>query len=99
MQFNVQALKPDGSILTLSVEALDASAAAIHTSVAGMQVLSVRARRAWRLSGPRSARFPLLLFSQELLALLNAGITVVEAMETLAEKEHYHQTKSYHRVC
>jgi type II secretory pathway component PulF len=40
--------------------------------------------------GLRSAgktRFPLLLFSQELLSLLNSGISIVEAIETLAEKE------------
>ena len=28
-----------------------------------------------------------MLFSQELLALLDAGLTLVEALETLAEKE------------
>jgi len=32
-------------------------------------------------------RFPLPLFSQELLVLLNAGLPLVEAIETLAEKE------------
>ncbi len=34
-----------------------------------------------------SARFPLVLFTQELLALLRSGISLLEAIETLAEKE------------
>jgi general secretion pathway protein F len=34
-----------------------------------------------------SARFPLVLFTQELLALLRSGISLLEALETLAEKE------------
>ena len=52
-----------------------------------MQVLSVRAQRRFSFGGSRSSRFPLLLFSQELLAMLDAGINLVEAIETLAEKE------------
>ncbi|HYI86458.1 MAG TPA: type II secretion system F family protein, partial [Burkholderiales bacterium] len=35
----------------------------------------------------RSSRFPLPLFSQELLVLLAAGLSLVEALETLAQKE------------
>ena len=35
----------------------------------------------------RGERFPLPLFSQELLVLLDAGLPLVEALETLAEKE------------
>ena len=37
--------------------------------------------------GNRQAKFPLLLFSQELLALLNAGLSLMEALQTLAVKE------------
>jgi general secretion pathway protein F len=38
-------------------------------------------------------RFPLVLFSQELLALLDAGLNLVEAVETLAEKEQRPETR------
>jgi len=41
----------------------------------------------------RRARFPLLLFSQELLALLQSGISLVESIETLAEKEQRPETR------
>ncbi len=37
--------------------------------------------------------FPLALFSQELLALLEAGLNLVESIETLAEKESRSQVK------
>ena len=33
-----------------------------------------------------AGRLPLLLFSQELLALLEAGLSIVEALEALLEK-------------
>ena len=39
-------------------------------------------------------KFPLLLISQELLALLRAGISLVEACEALAEKEQNTATKA-----
>jgi general secretion pathway protein F len=39
-------------------------------------------------------KFPLASFSQELLALLEAGLNLVESIETLAEKESRSQVKS-----
>lgn len=39
-------------------------------------------------------RFPLLLFTQELHALLRSGISLVEAIETLAEKESRAETRA-----
>jgi len=54
----------------------------------GYTVLGVRARAGfvapWRGG---QARFPLVLFSQELLVLLEAGLPLVESIETLAERE------------
>ena len=52
----------------------------------GAQVLSIVAvRHGWLAA--RRARFPLMLFTQELIALLDAGLTLTESLETLAEKE------------
>ena len=39
-------------------------------------------------------KFPLALFSQELLALLDAGLNLVESIEALAEKESRSQVKT-----
>ena len=53
----------------------------------GYVVLAVRRAGALSLPSLRAARFPLVLFTQELLALLRSGISLVEALETLAEKD------------
>ena len=49
-----------------------------------------------RVTTPLRARqaFPLLLFTQELLALLDAGLNVVEVLQTLQRKENTASTKA-----
>lgn len=55
----------------------------------GLRVLAIEAvDAAGPAAGGSGARFPLLLFSQELLALLEAGLNVTEALATLRAKEH-----------
>lgn len=87
MRFEVTALRME-DVVALTLDAADESDARAQAAAQGYNVLAVRAHRtllAW--AGRRRARFPLILFSQELLALLDAGLTVVDAVETLAEKE------------
>jgi general secretion pathway protein F len=74
-------------VVALTLDAADESDARAQAAALGYNVLAVRARRAWLKWSARRARFPLILFSQELLALLEAGLNVVDAVETLAEKE------------
>lgn len=89
MQFLVKTLKPDAGVGITMLEAADAADAERQVAALGHAVLSVaRAPLLGRLRASGSSRFPLLLFSQELLSLLDSGITIVEAIETLAEKEH-----------
>ncbi|MFD0668904.1 type II secretion system F family protein [Ramlibacter sp. MAHUQ-53] len=83
MQFVVRALDASQQVGELRLEALDAADACAQARARGLTPLSVRARR---LSG-RGPRFALLLFAQELLALLEAGLAVVEAIDALVEKE------------
>lgn len=88
MRFEVTALKGGASLVRLALDATDEAAARELARAQGLTVLSSRAGRAlpsWSAFG--SKRFPLLLFSQELLALLAAGLSLPEALETLAEKE------------
>ena len=73
--------------MALTVEAIDADEAAAGLQRTGAQVLSVQAERGSWLTA-RRAHFPLMLFTQELIALLDAGLSLTEALETLAEKEH-----------
>jgi general secretion pathway protein F len=89
MQFLVKTLKPDSGVGITLLEAADAADARRQVAALGHAVLSVtRAPLLSRLGAKGATRFPLLLFSQELLSLLNSGITIVEAVETLAEKEN-----------
>lgn len=88
MRYLLKAITQDGRVESVSFQAADEASAVQQLEGQGYTVLSVRARPAllapWRAAG---ARFPVALFSQELLVLLNAGLPLVEAIETLAQKE------------
>ncbi len=86
MRYRVKALRPGVGVTALTVEALDEAEASARLQREGAQVLSITAEHSSWL-GTRQARFPLSLFTQELIALLDAGLTLSEALETLAEKE------------
>lgn len=88
MQFSVKTLKAGAAVGVVVLEAADAGDAARLAASQGHIVLHVAPLAWWQgLRSPGSAQFPVLLFSRELLSLLDAGITIVEALETLAEKE------------
>ena len=86
MRYRIKALHPGMGVTATTVEALDEAEATARLQREGAQVLSIVAERGRWLAG-RGARFPLLLFTQELIALLEAGLTLTEALETLGEKE------------
>ncbi len=88
MRFHVKVLQPDLALGTLTLDAPDAEQARRSAQAQGHGVVAVSPVR-WQRAprGARAQAFPLLLFSQELLALLDSGLGIVEAVETLAEKE------------
>ena len=87
LQFRVSALATSGR-LDLTLEAEHADAAAEQARRQGYTVLGVRPAGGWTPAWPgRRDRFPLSLFSRELLALLGSGLSLVEALQTLAERE------------
>ena len=95
MRYQVKAVKASGAVISLSLDARDDRDANDQAQAQGYMVLAVRPARALVL--PQSfgtARFPLVLFTQELLALLQSGISLLEAIETLAEKESRNATSS-----
>ena len=83
MQYEVRALSPDSMVEQLSVDALDEDDARRQVESRGLFVSTIHKRGGARAKGGIS----LVLFSQELLALLSAGLGVVEALEALLEKE------------
>jgi general secretion pathway protein F len=89
MRYQVKAVKSARSgVVSLILDARDAREADEQVQAQGYRVLGVQPARSLplpRLLGP--ARFPLVLFTQELLALLRSGISLLEAIETLTEKE------------
>jgi len=87
MQFAVRTLAPDMSISSLVVDALDAQDARRQVEARGLFVSAVEPSRGAGLARSRGAKLSLVLFSQELLALLNAGLGIVESLEALLEKE------------
>lgn len=90
MRYDIKGLHGGkGGVATLSLDASDDGDAAERARRLGYVVLSVRPANALDgLFAHRSTRFQLRLFNQELLSLLEAGLPLVEAMETLCDKEH-----------
>lgn len=88
MQYEVRALGRD-KLDTVLVDALNEADACRQVAARALQPLSARplSRIPWLKRPGRKPVFSLLLFSQELLALLEAGLSVVEALDALAEKE------------
>ncbi|WP_158218187.1 type II secretion system F family protein [Roseateles puraquae] len=85
-QFQTRVLRA-GTVSTQRVEAPDRAAVAAVLGVPPQHVLEVRELAAPALGRRRGGRFPLQLFSQELAVLLDAGIALLEALNTLREKE------------
>lgn len=84
MQFRIRALDVTNRITQLQVEASDEASARAQVQADGLTVLSATRSRTLSLS---RQRFPVLLFCQELLALLRSGLSLVEGLEVMAEKE------------
>jgi general secretion pathway protein F len=88
MRFELKAVNSQGRIEVLDLRGLDEPSAVQQAEIRGYTVLAVRPRigfaTPWRKA---HERFPVALFSQELLVLLNAGLPLVEALDTLAERE------------
>jgi general secretion pathway protein F len=86
MRFQLKAISPDGRVESLALQADDEAGARRQAEGRGYTVLNVRSRHAFAI-GRRRERFPVVLFSQELIALLDAGLPLLVAIETLNEKE------------
>lgn len=94
MRYHVKAVKAGAGVVALELDARDVRDATAQAQGQGYAVLGVRGGSAALPSLRRTPKFPLLLFTQELLALLESGIALVEAIETLVEKETRPDTRS-----
>lgn len=83
MRYLVRALDASQDVRTLVLEAMDEDDARAQALARSLTPLSVSRQ----FLAPSQPGFSLLLFAQELLALLVAGLTVVEALDALVERE------------
>lgn len=91
MDYQVKAVRGREMVM-LTVSAAHADDALSQAQAQGYTPISASsAAKAHRQQ--RRKKFPLVLFSQELLALLEAGLNLVEAIETLAVKDEKDGTK------
>ncbi|TCP10616.1 type II secretion system protein F (GspF) [Crenobacter luteus] len=92
MRYEVRALSPDHLMVELTIDACDEVDARSQIAAQGLyptviaQAAPAFATRSRHPEG-RQGRLSLTLFSQELLALLDAGLSLVESLQALLEKE------------
>lgn len=91
MDFQVKALS-GREIILLNISAAHAEDAIAQAKAKGFSPIGVKAKSS-SFTGSKNKKFPITLFSQELLALLEAGLNLVEAIETLVEKESRSEVK------
>jgi|SRR5882672_186783 len=88
MRYRVKAIRGASEVAMLPVEALNEAEASAYARRQGYEVVAVHRDHALGLPGTSTLRpFPVIQFSQELIALLKAGLTLVEAIEILYRKE------------
>jgi general secretion pathway protein F len=94
MRYEVLVLTETGrSRILVDAAHADQAADLVRRQHRGMTVLAVRGRRRPGFAA-RRFRFPLILFGKELLALLASGLSLVEALQTLEEKESHPEAKA-----
>ncbi len=88
MRFLVKALSSAGAVVRVDIDAGDAAEARRLAAGQGLSVLALRPANLFGGLRPRArSNFALDLFSRELISLLDTGLSLVEAIETLAEQE------------
>ena len=84
MRFKVTSLDASGAVAVHEIDALDEADARRQAGARGLRILNIEAARLGRAGRAKLALVP---FSSELVALLEAGLTLVEAIDALTEKE------------
>lgn len=89
MLYTIRYMDKNSVIRSHRLDATDKFNAESNARRRGWRVLSIKESKKFRslISRKKSNNFPLSLFSQELLTLLEAGLALVESIETLSEKE------------
>jgi general secretion pathway protein F len=98
MEFDVRALNSGQQINAFKLEASDLEHARAQLHAQGLVALSLKPVPGWRTGkltvSTGGKQFDLLLFSQELLALVSAGLSVVEALDALLDRASHVTARS-----
>lgn len=95
MRFEARTLDAKQQVASLTLDALDMADAQAQIAAQQLALLSLKRVQDWsslRL-GSRN-NFDLLLFAQELLALIAAGLSVIESLEALIERETHTESRA-----
>jgi general secretion pathway protein F len=92
LEFRIKALDAGASVVSCVIDAVDEADARRQLALKDLRVISLEpVRRLRRLL--QSPHLQLAVFSQQLVSLLEAGLSLVEALEALAQKESSSSTK------
>jgi len=93
MQFEIKAYRIPEGVIRLCLTASDVTDAKRQAEIQGYRIIDIRRKLAWSASIGTRQRFSVALFSQELLALLEAGLSLVEIVDILSRKSRHAETK------
>lgn len=95
MRFEVRAYS-SGQITSVVVEAISGDDALRQVAARALRPIDVReiGQGAWHWRPSKGGQFNTVLFAQEMLALLEAGLSIIVVIETLAEREKHAAARS-----
>ena len=92
MEFRIKALDASASVVSCVIDAVDEADARRQLALRQLKIISLEpVRRLRRLF--QAPQLQIAVFSQQLVSLLEAGLSLVEALEALAQKESNAGTK------
>src|SRR5256884_10003371 len=92
VEFRIKALDSTRSVISCVLDAVDEADARRQLALKDLKVISLEPIRRLRML-MRPAQLQLAVFSQQLVSFLDAGLSLVESLEALAERESSDGTK------
>src|SRR5882724_10951886 len=88
MRFELKAVNQDGQIVSLDYHGLGEAGVVQQAESHGYSVLAVHSRRVYSIPlRVAQEQFELGIFSQELPVLIDAGVPLIESIQSLAKRE------------
>jgi len=87
MRYLVTAVKGNNDLLTLELDAQNEHDVRTHSDLRGCTILEIKLLQFGLPRFRRTTKFPVLLFSRELLTLMSAGLSLTEVIDLLVVKE------------